>query len=477
MEPNWIQQRAYLTPNRVGLSFGEQSWTFKQITDNATEIAYKFAAFGLKSRSRVALLAPSSPELVFIIYGCMLAKIEIVLLNNRLTKEELAYQIQDSNVSAVICHEDDQDKLVTGLNIIPIQKLFQGNKAAIQIDSYWDEADTISIMYTSGTTGYPKGVRQTLQNHKASAINSVLNIGMTPEDVWLCMVPIFHISGFSMLMKSLLYGNEVKLYEKFDVEKSVEQIVAGTITHMSVVGITLGRIVDYMEQSNLTAHSNFRLMLAGGSSIPVDYLKRAAKLSLNVAQTYGMTETASQTATLSSEDALLKIGSAGKPLFFNSIKIEGAEHPNAEGEICIRGPHVTPGYIGRFEETASVKDGWLKSGDIGYLDEDGYLFVVDRRSDLIISGGENIYPAEIENVLLMHPNVEEAGVCGIEDSTWGQVPIAFVTIKSEVTEQTILDFCKMNLASYKLPKHIVFVEHLPRNSSNKLLRRKLKELL
>ena len=477
MEPNWIQQRAFLTPNRVGLSFGEQSWTFKEIADNATDIAYKFATFNLKSRSRIAILAPSSPELVFIIYGCMLAKIEIVLLNNRLTREELAYQIQDAAALAVICHKDDQDKLNPQLNLISIDDLFNGNKAEIPIDSYWDENDTISIMYTSGTTGYPKGVRQTLQNHKASAINSVLNIGMTPEDGWLCMVPIFHISGFSMLMKSLLYGNEVKLYEKFDVEKSVEQIVTGSISHMSVVGVTLGRIVDYMEQNDLTAHPNFRLMLAGGSSIPVDYLKRAAKLSLNVAQTYGMTETASQTATLSSEDALLKIGSAGKPLFFNSIKIDGAEHSNTEGEICIRGPHVTPGYIGRFEETASVEDGWLKSGDIGYLDEDGYLFVVDRRSDLIISGGENIYPAEIENVLLMHPSVEEAGVCGVEDSTWGQVPIAFITIKSEVTEQTIFEFCKMNLASYKLPKRIVFVDHLPRNSSNKLLRRKLKELL
>ena len=371
----------------------------------------------------------------------------------------------------------DQTKLSPSLNLLLIRDLLQENNTLMKIDSYWNESDTISIMYTSGTTGYPKGVRQTLQNHKASAINSVLNIGMTPQDVWICMVPIFHISGFSMLMKSLLYGNEIKLYEKFDVEKSVEQIVAGTVTHMSVVGVTLGRIIDYMEQHHLKAHSNFRLMLAGGSSIPVDYLKRAQKLSLNVAQTYGMTETSSQTATLSSEDALFKIGSAGKPLFFNSIKIDGAKLPNEEGEICIRGPHVSPGYMGRFEATASVENGWLKSGDIGYLDEDGYLFVVDRRSDLIISGGENIYPAEIENILLMHPSIEEAGVCGIEDAIWGQVPIAFVTIKNDVTEQTILEFCKKNLASYKVPKRILFVDQLPRNSSNKLLRRKLKDLI
>lgn len=198
---------------------------------------------------------------------------------------------------------------------------------------------------------------------------------------------------------------------------------------------------------------------------------------MRVLQTYGMTETSSQTATLPAEDALRKIGSAGKPLFFNQIKILGAEGPYQEGEICIRGPHVTPGYVGRFEHNPSMIDGWLHTGDIGYLDEEGYLYVVDRRSDLIISGGENVYPAEVENVLMGHPAVKEAGVCGIEDATWGQVPIAFVVLKKDASIQEIIEYCSQHLAKYKVPKKVHIVDALPRNASNKLMRRKLKELL
>jgi len=213
-------------------------------------------------------------------------------------------------------------------------------------------------------------------------------------------------------------------------------------------------------------------MLAGGGPVPADYLTRAHSLNLAVAQTYGMTETSSQTATLASEDAIRKIGSAGKPLFFNQIKIV---EPNAqgEGEICIRGPHVTPGYIGRFVQKSTTVDGWLHTGDIGYLDEDGYLFVIDRRADLIISGGENIYPAEIENVLLTHPAVKEAGVCGVDDEQWGQVPLAFVVLNGQVTVEQLQAFCQQRLAKYKMPKEIIITNSLPRNGADKLLRRKL----
>ena len=189
-----------------------------------------------------------------------------------------------------------------------------------------------------------------------------------------------------------------------------------------------------------------------------------------------MTETASQTATLSNEDALTRLGSAGKPLFFNQIRINKIDDEKV-GEILIRGPHVTPRYVGKFKHKETMIDGWLHTGDLGYLDEEGYLYVVDRRSDLIISGGENIYPAEIENVLLAHPAIKEAGVCGIADDKWGQVPIAFIVTKTDVNETALFSFCKKNLANYKVPKKIVQVDCLPRNGANKLLRRNLIELL
>lgn len=476
MQPNWIAQRAYLTPDRIGLSFGQQQWSFQQLHVEALSIAKKLADI-LNTGERVALLAPSTPDLIKVIYGCMHLQLEMVFLNSRLTEQELAYQIEDAEVKVVVAAACELSKLPKNVTTITFDQLDMMEEKEVAIAKEWDDAQTISIMYTSGTTGFPKGVRQTVGNHSASAISSALNLGLTNKDVWLCTVPIFHISGFSILVRSLLYGMTVRLYEKFDTALCTKEIIEGKVTKMSVVAVTLERILSEMERLQAQAHPHFTTMLAGGGPVPVEYLHRAAKLSLPVAQTYGMTETSSQTATLSNEDAIRKLGSAGKPLFFNQIKIAGASKPYTEGEICIRGPHVTPGYIGRFQDRAATEDGWLMTGDIGYLDDDGYLFVVDRRADLIISGGENIYPAEIENVLLAHPNILEAGVCGIADDTWGQVPVAFIVLKQPISENELQQFCSSKLASYKMPRKFIIVQSLPRNGSNKLIRRKLVELL
>jgi len=477
MEPNWITQRSFLTPNRIGLRFGEESWTFKQLNTISIDYAKKLVALKLKQGDRVAILAKSTPELVHIIYGCMQAQVEIVFLNNRLSEKELTYQLEDADVQLLIV-EDSFQHLISFENMYTFTQLSEvvGDEAYTP-SSEWDASDTISIMYTSGTTGFPKGVRQTVENHRMSAIGSALNIGVRETDCWLCAVPIFHISGFSILMRSIIYGMTVALYEKFDEVSVAKEITNGTVTHISVVSVMLERILSYMEAHNLKTHPKFQIVLAGGGSIPVAFLQRAIALKLPVAQTYGMTETSSQTCTLSAEDAMCKIGSAGKPLFFYQVQIDKANESVEIGEICIRGPQVTPGYIGQFAHVQSQVDGWLHTGDIGYLDEDGYLYVVDRRSDLIISGGENVYPAEIENVLLSHPAVLEAGVCGKEDATWGHVPIAFIVKKFEVSEEVLFMHCNNQLAKYKVPKQILFVNELPRNGANKLMRHKLKELL
>ncbi|MER1987588.1 MAG: o-succinylbenzoate--CoA ligase [Solibacillus sp.] len=475
MQPNWLMQRSYLTPNRIGLSFGEETWTFVQLAERAAQIAGQLASCGFQAGDRVALLGPSTPELIHVIHACMHLQLEMVFLNLRLAPSELTYQIADAQVTGILVADSETTKIQAHAHTT-FSALFSQPINEVSLAPEWDEQQTISIMYTSGTTGFPKGVRQTVQNHSSSAISSVLNMGLSERDVWLCIVPIFHISGFSILMRSLLYGMPVRLYEKFDAAICAEEIACGTVTRMSAVSAMLERVLSYMEAHGLTAHENFSGILLGGGPVPVDYLKRAARLNLQVAQTYGMTETSSQTATLSNEDAMRKLGSAGKPLFFNQIKIDGANAACVEGEICIKGPHVTPGYIGQFSKLAALEDGWLKTGDIGYLDEEGYLYVIDRRSDLIISGGENIYPAEIENVLLAHPLIQEAGVCGVEDEVWGQVPAAFIVIKAPITAEKVIEFCKMHLAHYKIPKTIKFVEELPRNGSNKLLRRKLRQL-
>ena len=476
MQPNWIKQRAYLTPNRIALSYHDQQWTFKELYEQSVSLAYKLNTLQLTSGKRIAILAPSTPPLIELIYACMQAQSEMVLLNGRLAKQELAYQIDDADVCAILVADEELAKLSDDVRIIPLSKLYDTKETMYEIAPQWRDDFALTIMYTSGTTGFPKGVCQTVSNHSSSAISSALNLGILENDAWLCTVPIFHISGFSIVVRSLLYGMKIRLYEKFDAKQCAHEIINGTVTKMSVVAIILENILSEMERLGQKAHPQFSTILAGGGPVPVDYLKRAAKLNLLVAQTYGMTETASQTATLANEDALTHIGSAGKPLFFNEIKI-AAEKGQTIGEILVRGPHVTPRYIGQFSEKPTTIDGWLHTGDVGYLDDEGYLYVVDRRNDLIISGGENIYPAEIENVLLAHPKIKEAGVCGIDHETWGQVPAAFIVAKEMISEQDVFEFCKENLADYKVPKKTYFVESLPRSGSNKLLRRNLMQLL
>ncbi|MDD1503875.1 o-succinylbenzoate--CoA ligase [Lysinibacillus sp. CNPSo 3705] len=469
---NWILQRAYLTPLRNGLTYNGQTWTFQELNDLSLKRARQLTALDIKQGDRIAIMGPSKPSLVIMMYACMHLQCEMVMLNRRLTQNEIAYQLEDSKAMAVLIADEDVEKLPSHTSYYLFSTIEKSTEAAIDITKEWSLNQTTSIMYTSGTTGFPKGVCQTVGNHQASATASVLNIGLHADDTWLCAVPLFHISGFSILVRSLLYGNKVHLYDQFDAEAISKNIMDGEVTHMSVVAVTLERILHTLEKKNAQASPKFKMMLAGGGPVPENYLKRAHKLNLAVAQTYGMTETSSQTATLANEDAMRKIGSAGKPLFFNQIRI-AEPNDKGEGEICIRGPHVTPGYIGRFADKTATIDGWLHTGDIGYIDEDGYLFVIDRRADLIISGGENIYPAEIENVLLTHPAVKEAGVCGIDDDAWGQVPIAFVVLKEEVQVEQIRAFCQKKLAKYKIPKDIIVTDELPRNGANKLLRRKL----
>lgn len=474
--PNWLSQRAHLSGERMALSFQQQQWSFSEINEIALEYAGKLSAMGVTADSRVAILAKSTPEFIFVMYGCLHLGCEMVMLNERLANTELAYQIDDSEADFVLAADELQDK-IGNHPLLPFSAIKAAESVEFVPQTQWAKERTISIMYTSGTTGNPKGVRQTAENHFSSAVSSALNIGIAPDDVWLCSMPLFHISGFSILMRSLIYGMGVRLHSKFNAVHSAEEICSGTVTYMSMVGVMLERVLRELDGSSMTVSPRFKAILAGGGPIPVVYINRAEAYGISVLQTYGMTETSSQTTTLQSADAEQKIGSSGKPLFLYRVKIDGAQGAGDMGEILINGPQVTPGYIGKFADRKVQQDGWFHTGDIGYLDEEGFLFVVDRRSDLIVSGGENIYPAEIEKVLLAHPAVREAGVCGAPSSEWGEVPAAFVVLNTSVETDELLAHCRKHIAPYKVPKRLEIVESLPRNASNKLLRRELRTWL
>ena len=484
--PNWLVQRIFLTPNRTALVFEEKSWTFHELHTVVKEFVGKIARILEKQTARVAILMKNRPETVFTIHALQQLGIETVFLNNRLTPAELYFQIEDSETTILIYDgafvqtAKELQRKNPNVKIVSLEKLKTLSNETVEIRKEFFLNDVCSIMYTSGTTGKPKGVLQTYGNHWWSAIGSSLNLGLHENDAWLCAVPLFHISGLSILMRSVIYGIPVYLLEQFDEHKANQLLQSGNVTIMSVVSVMLGRMIQALKDKRY--HKNFRCMLLGGGPAPRPLLETCVEKGIPVFQTYGMTETSSQIVTLSPEDSLKKLGSAGKPLFPSQIRIvdsDGQPLPAKEvGEIQLKGPNVTPGYLNRPEANkASFYQGWFKSGDLGYLDEEGFLYVLDRRSDLIISGGENIYPAEIEEVLLAHEAIIDAGVTGIEDETWGQVPYAFIVTKEDIEEERIKHFCSLYLASYKIPKRIIKVKELPRNASNKLLRRELHQFL
>lgn len=480
--PNFLKKRAFLTPERTAVHFNEKTISFKELYDKSYQTAGKLQGLGIQKDQYIAVLLSNHLDTIVILFALQLLGVKAVILNKRLSTKELVWQLIDSRAASLILENDFYEiKQAVEVPVITKDELFSATSETPEIQEDINLGDICTVMYTSGTTGNPKGVLQTYGNHWWSAVGSALNLGYTENDRWLCSVPLFHISGYSILMKSVIYGMPIILHESFDADRAINDIKNKHVTIMSVVGTMLFRIVEALKDSQLPNH--FRCALLGGGPAPLPLLEACKAKKVPVFQSYGMTETASQIVTLAPEYSITKLGSAGKPLFPSQIEIilecGKIASPKQAGEIIVKGPNVTMGYLNRPEVIKEkFNEGWFHTGDIGYLDEEGFLYVLDRRSDLIISGGENIYPAEIESVLLAHPDVVDAGVTGLNDEIWGQVPAAFIVRKdgTSVTEEELQQFCLENLAKYKVPKKFYFTELLPRNAAKKLMRRKLSEL-
>ncbi|KAA6482653.1 o-succinylbenzoate--CoA ligase [Bacillus swezeyi] len=474
-QPNWLQQRAELTPDRVAVIQGNQQLTFLQLHKETKKMAAQLKSCSIRKGDTAAILLTNRIEMVIAVHACFFLGVRIVLLNTKLSKAERTYQLEHSEAQLLMteqpfAQEHKKDHFIRTVAIEDVQQI-PAEPLSDAADIHLD--DTATIMYTSGTTGRPKGVMQTFANHYFSAVSSALNLGLAENDRWLIALPLFHISGLSALFKSVIYGMTVVLHQKFTVEDVLHSIKDNQVTIISVVQTTLSRLAASVD----SCPKPLRCLLLGGGPAPYALLEECKKKRMPVVQSYGMTETCSQIATLAPEYSITKLGSAGKPLFASSIRIEknGAVCQSREhGEITVKGPAVMKGYLkNEAANQESFEEGWFKTGDIGYFDDDGFLYVLDRRSDLIISGGENIYPAEIEAILLAHPSVAEAGVKGADDETWGKVPHAYLVVNEPVDEQELFRFCRERLASYKVPKAFHVVGQLPRNASNKLMRHKL----
>ena len=474
---HWLIKRANLSPDVLAVETFEQQWTYRELYEKSYQFARK-ASF-LKGK-HVAILSENSIEIVVAFWGCTLLGAKAVFLNTKLTESELVQQCNMADVEAVIGQSSLLEPLQTlSCPLYSYEDLEVQPANSIELVTEIDESSICSMMFTSGTTGRAKAVVQTYENHWSSAIASALNLGLEARDKWLISLPIFHISGLSTVIKSVIYGMPIFLMSSFHAANINQAIQTRGITHISVVSTTCQRLLE--ELGDHRYPDTFRCMLLGGGPAPKSLLDRAAEKGIPIIQTYGMTETCSQISTLPMKDALRKLGSAGKALFAASLEIhKGQEKLDANqiGEIVVKGPMVTPGYYQAEQANKkSFNSNWFYTGDMGYVDEEGFLYVVDRRSDLIISGGENIYPAEIEDVLLSLDGVKEAGVIGIQDKEWGQVPIAFVVLEKTWTEAKLRAYCERHLARFKVPRKFYFCQSLPRNATNKLQRHLLHKKL
>ncbi|WP_051994402.1 o-succinylbenzoate--CoA ligase [Listeria rocourtiae] len=466
---NWLEKRVRLSPERTALVFQDRKETFLDIYDAVCELAGKLASFGVRDGMSVALLGRNDRDTFLMIHALQQLGARTVLLNNRLTATEVLFQMQDARVEWCFYADVFRDKVSDDISSVTFADVMEARVSEVSLVSHFAMERVASIMYTSGTTGQPKGVMQTFGNHWWSGTGSMLNLGLQTNDSWLCAVPIFHISGLSILMRSVIYGIPVYLEERFDATRVDQFLRSGEVTLISVVTTMAQRLLDVF---TTRYHSNFRCMLLGGGPASREMLEACFLNGIPLVQSFGMTETASQIVTLPPEEAFLKIGSAGKPLFPAEVRI------GEQDEIMLKGPSIMLGYLHNKSATENAfdEDGWFRTGDVGYLDDNGFLFVLDRRSDLIISGGENIYPTEVEHVLLEYPEIKEVAVVAQPDAYWGDVPIAFIVANNMIDTADLFEFCQEKLAKYKVPRQFHFLEALPKTASQKIQRHRLREI-
>ncbi|MBI5948714.1 MAG: o-succinylbenzoate--CoA ligase [Chloroflexi bacterium] len=472
--PDWLTHRAAVLPRHPAIVAGGEIVTYRELHGRALRLAGALAEMGAGPGRLVGLLAPNSLAFAETVHAAMQLGAILLPLNLRLTAEELAYQLRDAGAEVLLCTTETADAAAAAATRAgvrePVVLPVEGGAAIAPRETHAPD-DVHSIIYTSGTTGSPKGAALTYGNYWASAAGSAFNIGVSPGDRWLACMPLFHVGGLSILLRSVIYGTTAVIHERFE-EAAVNRALRED-------GVSLLSVVPTMLERMLVADDrpfppSVRCVLVGGGPVSEELLRRAMERGLPVVQTYGLTEAASQVATLAPGDALAHLGSAGKPLVTTEMRVDSP--PGEPGEILVRGATVSPGYWrdGRVEPQGG--DGWLHTGDIGRLDGEGFLFVLDRRDDLIVSGGENVYPAEVEAALAGHPAVRAAAVVGIPDQRWGQVVAAAVVVEPGFDPGVLDGWLEVRLAPFKRPRRFVAVEELPMTANGKVQRRFVREL-
>ncbi len=437
---DWLAQRSQSCPERTALIADGSEVTYAELEAEATWVARRLIAHGVRRGSTVAMTMHPRREQVVMVHALLKVGAILLPLGPRLSPEERAAVIANEKPAVDL---DDAGELTQTEADLPL------------LGEHDMDAVACHVM-TSGSTGTPEPIGLTYGNFLWSAVASAFNIGVEPEDRWLCCLPLSHIAGLGIVMRSVIYGTTAVLHDGFDVDRVAASLERDRISVVSLVATQLARLLG--AGADL---SGPRALLIGGGPVPEEALEEALGRGATVVQTYGLTETCSQVTTLAPADARRKLGSAGRPLLSAHLRIQ-------DGEILVQGPTVAPG--------RADADGWLHTGDLGRIDEEGFLYVEDRMDDLIVSGGENVVPAEVEKVLLRHPEVADAAVVGREDPEWQQAVTAIVVLRdgSEVSPDELRRHCAESLAGFKVPKRVELAAALPRTPSGKLMRRALR---
>jgi fatty-acyl-CoA synthase len=466
----WLADRARTTPDRVAIDYHDREVTYRELDEAANRVASSFAERGLRRGDRVATLTGNTPEHVAVFFACARLGLILVPLSWRLAAPELAFQLENSE-PAVFLVEPEYSELAeaTGRSFEPLA-VRESASNSLLLDSAQDD-DPLLLVYTSGTTGKPKGALLTHANCFWTNVGFDVATGISGEDVVLQVLPQFHCGGWNVqALLSWWKGARVVLERAFDADRCLELIERKRVTTTMAVPANY----LFMAQSPRFGDvdlTSLRRAVVGGAPMPLALLETWRERGVEIVQGYGLTEAAPNVLCLPAEDAVRKAGYAGKP--YPQVEVELSD----ESELLVRGPNVFAGYWRNPEATAeTVVDGWLHTGDVAERDDEGYYRISGRLKEMYISGGENVYPAEVEDVLLSIDGVADAAVLGVPDERWGEVGVAFVVLEQQasLSAEDVLDSCRARLARFKVPASVRFLDELPRSGMNKVLKDELR---
>jgi O-succinylbenzoate-CoA ligase len=499
----FLTRRAFLSPGveaMVEPAVGGRRVDFRELNARCNRVAHALRGAGVGQGDRVALLLMNGAEFIESFFAVAKIGAVNVPLNWRLVADELEFILKDSGATVLLYDQNfapvvaelerrgDKTDLRTWVQVggtVPTFALdypaWMGAMPSGEPRFAGADDDLLFIMYTSGTTGLPKGVMHSHRTVMWSAFTVTATADFHYKDRFLTALPLFHVGALMPALCCVYTGSTQVILKAFDPKLAWELIRDEKITTTLLVPAMLQFMQATYDRSAHDA-STLRWVLCGAAPVPVTLIKTYEEIGVEVHQLYGLTESCGPGCLIMGEDALKRAGSTGRAYFYTDVRVVGIDGkdcaPGEPGEIILRGPHNMVGYWKRPDATAlALRDGWLYTGDVGTMDEDGFVTIRDRLKDMLISGGENIYPAEVENMLLGHPAVADAAVIGLPSPKWGEVPLAVVVAKKGVSldQAELLAWCKGKLAGFKLPKAAVVVAEIPRNPSGKILKRVLRE--